>query len=169
MGYILDPDTNKPVYNNDITDPVGQFQAAVDYAERVDKGIRSDIASDTTIGLVGGTQGTGSVAATGQILTVSSRTFQDTKPRTVLVTVMATATAVDNSAGNLYLRLNGGDILLPATLRQNALRPGTQNLVSLSAIGRTVAGQNTVAFAATADVNGSQILFNQIAIGVRGL
>lgn len=32
MGFTKDANS-KPVYNNDIADPVGQFQAAVDYAE----------------------------------------------------------------------------------------------------------------------------------------
>lgn len=34
MGFTKDS-SDKPLYNNDITDPVGQFQAAVDYAQLV--------------------------------------------------------------------------------------------------------------------------------------
>lgn len=34
MGYT-EGVNDKPIYNNDITDPVGQFQASVDYAESV--------------------------------------------------------------------------------------------------------------------------------------
>lgn len=34
MGFTRDPDTTKPTYNNDITDPTGQFQENADYAER---------------------------------------------------------------------------------------------------------------------------------------
>jgi len=35
MGFTLDPNTGFPTYNNDITDPTGQFQEAVNYARRV--------------------------------------------------------------------------------------------------------------------------------------
>lgn len=33
MGYAPDPITGKPIYDEDISDPVGQFQAAADFAE----------------------------------------------------------------------------------------------------------------------------------------
>jgi len=39
MGYTKDT-SGKPIYNSDITDPVGQFQAAVDYAQLVAKPVR---------------------------------------------------------------------------------------------------------------------------------
>lgn len=35
MGFTLDPVSGKPIYDGDISDPVGQFQASVDYAERL--------------------------------------------------------------------------------------------------------------------------------------
>lgn len=43
MGFQLD-DNGKPVYDNDITDPVGQFQAAADYADKVGGRLRGTTA-----------------------------------------------------------------------------------------------------------------------------
>jgi hypothetical protein len=120
--------------------------------------------------LSSGTQAVGSIGNTSTIGTISSRTFDDTAPHSVLITVTATATtAGSTAAGNLYVRLNNADVLAPATQRQTTLTSSSQNFISLVAVARTVAGSNTVEFRATADSGGASITFGQISIGVKAI
>ncbi|PZE23851.1 hypothetical protein [Curtobacterium sp. MCBD17_028] len=118
--------------------------------------------------LTGGTQALGMVTADGKIHPVASRSFTEVVPHTVLITVIATATGAASKAtgGNLYVRLNGIDVLTPTTQRQDEIAPGSQNVPTLTAVARTQVGSNTVQFAATADKGSDDIKFQQIAIGV---
>jgi hypothetical protein len=120
--------------------------------------------------LLSANQAAGSIAANSTIATIVSRTFDDTAPHSVLITITTTATTAGTAAaGNLYIRLNGADVLVPATHRQTALTSTSQNFISLVAVARTAAGSNTVEFRATADTNAGSITFNQINMGVKAI